>query len=224
MSTKPTTAGQSPLVKLALIGSIGIAFFYLNDGLQYLQLRIADLPLQGKAQQSAAAAPDVSANSAALAKSLHPLLVESKSKAAVLREGPAADTNLDALFGRDKAQQELDARKKKEAEQDKVAKAAQAAASSAAAGTPAVPATPVLPAIDHFKLLAFKVRVQAVMKDGAVVNEDFCEIGAEVKSLGYPSADGTKTLYPRLHSVDGEVVLLSEAGSGVRKIRAKLLH
>lgn len=223
MSTKPTTTGQSPLVKLALLGSLGIGFFYLNDGLQHLQLRIADLPVQGKAQQAAAAPQaDTAVASANLVKNMHPLLVESKNKAATLREGSAADTNLDALFGRDQAQQELDARKKKEADAEKAAKASQAVAVSSAAGVPPVPAA--LPAIDYFKLLALKVRVQAVMKDGAVINEDFCEIGAEVKSLAYPSSDGTKTLYPRLHSVEGEVVLLTEAGSGVRKIRAKLLH
>lgn len=227
MSTKTTS--PSPLVKLAGIGILAIGFFYLNEGLQTLSQRINDLPVQGKAEE--VAEPAAAAATGPVSRTMHPLLVESNQKAAALRrDASAAPANLDALFGRDAAQKELEEKKRKELEAEKAQLALKAPppvpggtpGSPATSDTPGVPPVPVVLAVDYFKALAQRVRVQAVMPEGAVINGGFYSIGDEVKTLGYPAADGKKMLYPSLEAVDGETVLLSEAQAGKRKIKAKL--
>ncbi len=221
MSSKSST-GQSPVVKLAALGILAIGFFYLSEGVSHLSQRIMDLPVQGRSQEAAAPTVEPSAQAAGpVSRTMHPLLVESNQKAAALRkQGVVGAANLDALFGREQAQKELDELQKKAAEQEK-----KAADASKALSTPAIPAAvAALPVIDHFRLLTQKVRIQAVMTDGAVVNGGFYSLGDEVKTLGYLSADGKKVLYPTLESVSEETVLLTEADGGDRKIKAKLAH
>lgn len=223
MSTKSTS--PRPLVKLASVGILTIGFFYLNEGLQTLSQRINDLPVEGKAAEPEVV--DTAVATGPVSRSMHPLLVESNQKAAALRrDSSAAPTNLDALFGRDAAQKELDEKKRKELEAEKAQQAAKVPPGVPGSGiSPAAPGTPLVPAvlaIDYFKALAQRVRIQAVMPDGAVINGGFYSVGDEVKTLGYLAADGKKMLYPSLESVDGETVLLSEAQAGKRKIKAKL--
>ncbi len=219
MSTKSNN--PSPIVKLAGVGILFIGFFYLNVGLQKASQYINELPVQGKAAETAPAPQDAQA-AGPVSRSMHPLLVESNQKAALLRrEGPQGEaSNLDALFGRDAAQKEIDEKKRKEAEIEKAMKSPPPTPASSSSSAPA-PAVAAMPVFDYFRGLAQRVRVQAVMADGAVVNGGFYEVGADVKSLGYPSADGKKTLYPVLESVEAETVYLAEPDSK-RKIKARL--
>ena len=213
MSKKPEPGSPSIVVKMALIGTGFIALYYLNVATQMVSAKITELPVQGKTQVTAPAT-DIR-EPAQRGKALHPLLVESSNKAAALRQASAASTanepvNFDALFGRERAQKDVDARNQKDAAAKELLK----------------PPTPAMAAqsFDAFKDLATQVRVQAVMKDGAVVNGGFFETGAVVTSLPYASQDGTRTLYPVLSSVQDDAVLLAEAGKGTRKIRARLLN
>lgn len=226
MSTKSTSS--SPVVKLAAVGILSIGFFYLNQGLQTLSQRINELPVQGKAAETAAPAA-ATATTGPVSRTMHPLLVESNQKAAALRQiAGGAPANLDALFGREAAQKELDEKKRKEQEVEKALQALKnppatpPANAAGAPGAPPVPAVPVVQPPDYFKLLAQRVRVQAVMPDGAVINGGFYGQGEEVKTLGYPTVDGKKMLYPTLESVQGETVFLAEAEGGKRKIKARL--
>lgn len=229
MSTKSTSS--SPVVKLAAVGILSIGFFYLNQGLQTLSQRINELPVQGKAAETAAPAA-ATATTGPVSRTMHPLLVESNQKAAALRQiAGGAPANLDALFGREAAQKELDEKKRKEQEVEKALQAlknppatppANAANAAGAPDAPPVPAVPLVQPPDYFKLLAQRVRVQAVMPDGAVINGGFYGQGEEIKTLGYPTVDGKKMLYPTLESVQGETVFLAEAEGGKRKIKARL--
>lgn len=224
MSTtkKPAT---SPVVKLALMGIAAIGLYYASTGLAVIDAKIAELPVQGQVSTDPAQAPAVPDAAAMDAtKSLHPLLVESKTKAATLA-APAASSltasapvaapstaRLDSLFGRDVAQKEIDDNLRKEEEARKAAEAAKA--------RPQASLAPELPAIDHFRLQANRIRVQGVLDSAAIINGELVELGAPVRSLGYTGPKG-QTVYPTLDSVNGEVVHILEAG-GKRKISAKL--
>lgn len=107
---------SSPVIKLALLGIVSIGLVYLNKELDSLATKIESLPVQGKSQQAEPAADAGRPGGRhQLAKMMHPLMVESNQKAAILRkEGKA---NLDALFGRAQVQALLDKEKKEKTEQ-----------------------------------------------------------------------------------------------------------
>ncbi|MDM7481623.1 MAG: hypothetical protein P3W96_006350 [Halomonas sp.] len=188
------TAKPSPVVKMAVVGIVFLGLFYANQYSAQLVHNISNLPVHGVAlnQPQETAAPPRQ-------ETLYPLLAESTRKANELRQAAGNDLiDWDRLFGQ-------------------VSRSA--AAKPAPEPTQPAPAPPVL---DAFPLLRAGAQLQALTPQGAVINDEYVEVGQPVTSLAYPSTDGQRMLYPTLAAKGADWVELKEA-AGKRRIRLHLL-
>jgi hypothetical protein len=196
LSPKTSRAAKPSLVvKLAVVGILGIGLFYANQYSAQLVQDISHLPVQGVA----VAVQEDSPAPAVRQETLYPLLAESTKKANEWRQATGGvPINLDQLFGQ-------------------VPRSAQPAPAATIEEPKAAPP----PVFDGFAAVRSLALLQALSPQGAVINDTYVEVGKPVTSLGYPSPDGQRTLYPTLVAKGGDWVELREA-QGRRTLRLKL--
>lgn len=221
MSTKPGAPRKpSPVVRLAMLGILGIGLAQAFQSSQWVDAHIAALPVVGQAgegQGDGAAAPAA----ATLDRNIVPLLMESQQKkelmAPSLRAGEFAGTDsIDRIFGN--VSPRLEARLAARARADAQAQA-QAQDNPTSAAAPEMPPAVVL---DYFKLLEAQVTVQALTPGAAVINGRLFEVGEPVTTLAYPSsADPARKVHPVLLRRVSDGVVLREA-EGERQFTARM--
>lgn len=190
-----SSARPSPIVKMAGLGIVAMGLYFVLQGTHWVSERISELPVQGRleavaSEEAPAVVPDPR-------RSLHPLLVESSSKAAALKPDASAPAGagFDAAFGKGDAPAVL----------------------TVEASTP----TAVVPLMDYFKDLAGMVRVQAVTSSGAIIGGKYVEVGAPLPMYAYPDARTGLPLIPRLAAVSARSVTVSDA-KGLRTLQISL--
>jgi len=177
------------------LGIVGIGLHYANQYSAQLVQDISHLPVQGLAL----VAQEDSPTPAVRQETLYPLLAESTKKANDWRQATGGGPiDLDQLFGQ-------------------VPRSAQPAPAAVAEEPKAAP----LPVFDGFAAVRSLALLQALSPQGAVINDAYVEVGKPVMSLGYPSPDGQRTLYPTLVAKGADWVELREA-QGRRTLRLKL--
>lgn len=218
---KPTPRRKaSPIVRLALLGIVGLALAQIFQSSQWVDAYIEALPVVGEPvkEQDAAAAPAAPV----LDRNIVPLLMESQQKkelmAPALRAGEFAGTeSIDHVFGN--VSPRLAAR---------LAARAQGTLGGQAVEPPPSPGEePSLPPpviIDHFKLLQARIKVQALTPDAAIINGRLFEVGERVTTLAYPSrVDAFRFVHPLLLRRVNDGVVLREA-EGPRQFTARMVR
>lgn len=186
---------QSPIVKMAALGSMAIGLYFVLQGTHWVNERISELPVHGRLE--AAAADSTPAVPADPRRSLHPLLVESSSKAAALPltdPAPPVGAGFDAAFGKG----------------DKPSASPEASVPSVA-----------MPLRDFFRELAGRVQLQAVTATGAIIGGRYVEVGSPLPMYAYPDARTGAARVPKLSAVTRQGVVISDA-RGARTLRITL--
>lgn len=214
--TKPNTldpmkqsTAPSPLVKLALVGIAGIAFFYVSEGVGQVSKLIRNLPVEGTAFSqgpTAASAPMVAPDIA----SIHPLLVESSRKVTsspTEGEGPQAQpveqvtgmVSMDKLFER---------------VEPIVAAPKQGGTVNLNMKMDAL--------VFDFKHLLPYVQLQATSKDGAIINGHFYSVGEKIQSAAFVREATDLPEYPTFESMTSESVVLGDPKNPKSTITVRL--
>lgn len=193
---------KSPVVKLAMLGTVMMALFYVNQGTGWVNQYITALPVQGR--QEAAKDGEVKPRVMEENKTLNPLLIESSRKASKPLDS-LLPSGFDVAFGKTA----LDNQKKTEEERKKKELEAPAAGPSAEV------------AIDYFEVMKQLVNLQAISARGAIVNNHYYEVGESIEELSYPDSKTGVTLLLKLASVSPTHIVLSNP-AGTRRFSVKI--